>query len=294
MAGFPPFSGGRAPNAVPPAQPHHPRRALAIVAVAVVAGCSSSDGSGGTVGAPGAAPCDVRQDGPSSTAAAVGAATVSAGVAGAYPPGPQPAGEPAGKPARSRRWTFDSTESGDAPAGFLFGRTGRGAPARWLVQAATDAPSGPHVLVQADIDRTDTRYPVAVAAAPTMRDGAVTVRCKMVSGRVDQACGLVFRYRDADHYYVTRANALEGNIRLYTVRNGRRRELASWEGPVTRGAWHELQVQARGDRLRVLWDGRPTLEHRDATFPQAGCAGVWTKADAYTLYDDLTVTPLGQ
>lgn len=262
-----------------------PRFAMAVVAVAWLAACAPSDGSRGTAGATGAAACDIREDRPASTAGGVGAAPASGDTAREASPLAQ-------QPARSRRWTFDSTGPGAAPAGLLFGRTGRGTPARWLVQAAPDAPSGPHVLVQTDTDRTSTRYPVAIAAAPTMRDGAVTTRCKIVSGRVDQACGVVFRYRDADNYYVARANALEQNIRLYTVRNGRRRELASWAESVTRGAWHELEAEAQGDRIRVLWNGRPVLEYRDDTFPGAGCAGVWTKADAYTLYDDLTITPL--
>jgi hypothetical protein len=211
-----------------------------------------------------------------------GRAAESAGVQGEHPPA---------QPASARRWTFDSAQTGAAPPGFVFGRTGQGAAGRWVVQAAPDAPSGPNVLAQADTDRTDNRFPVAVADAPVMRDGTVSVRCKPVSGRVDQACGLVFRFRDADNYYIARANALEDNVRLYTVRDGRRREIASWNGRVTPRAWHELRAEVDGDRIRVSWDGRQVIEKRDTTFPEAGRVGVWTKADSYTLFDDLTVTP---
>ncbi|WP_434042917.1 MULTISPECIES: hypothetical protein [Sorangium] len=63
-------------------------------------------------------------------------------------------------------------------------------------------------------------------------------------GKVDQACGLVFRYRDENNYYIARANALEGNVRLYHVKDGRRTQIASWSGAVT-GNWHELRVDAR-------------------------------------------------
>lgn len=216
-------------------------------------------------------------------AATVGAAQVSAGLATDYPPRLQDT---------VWHWTFDSLPAGQPPSGFSFARTGRGRDGHWIVWAADDAPSGPHVLVQRDTDATSTRYPVAVADAPELRNLRVAVRCKPVSGRVDQACGLVFRYRDARNYYVARANPLENNVRLYRVRNGRRQELASWDGPVTRAAWHELRAEARGDQLRVFWDGTLVLAKQDRTFPNAGRVGLWTKADSYTLFDELTVVAL--
>src|SRR5207244_3681390 len=83
------------------------------------------------------------------------------------------------------------------------------------------------VLAQVDTDDTGDRFPVAVADAPVLRDVRLEVRCKPVSGKVDQACGLVFRYRDENNYYLTRANALEDNVRLYHVVNGRPRQLAA-------------------------------------------------------------------
>src|SRR5436190_18150320 len=89
-------------------------------------------------------------------------------------------------------WTFDSSSVGQPPTGFTFGRTGSGRPGRWVVRAAADAPSGPNVLAQEDSDRTDYRFPVAVADGPTFGDVSVAVRCKPVSGRVDRACGIVW------------------------------------------------------------------------------------------------------
>jgi hypothetical protein len=133
---------------------------------------------------------------------------------------------------------------------------------------------------------------VAVASAPSLRHVAVTVRCKPVSGEVDRACGIVFRYRDENNYYVTRANALVDNVRLYYVKDGRRRQIGGWNGRVTAGTWHELRAEARGDSTAVSWDRKKVIEARDATFPGAGQVGVWTKADSFTLFDDLTVTPL--
>lgn len=154
------------------------------------------------------------------------------------------------------------------------------------------APAGDHVLAQLDPDDTDSRFPVAVADGPAPRDVRVEVRCKPVSGRTDEACGLVFRYRDADHYYVARANALEDNVNLYRVVKGRRQQLQGWSGKVEANAWHTLAVEARGEDLTVFWEGQPILHARDATFPDAGRVGVWTKADSVTYFDALVASPL--
>ena len=196
------------------------------------------------------------------------------------------------KAASTAAWSFDSDQADAAPVGFSFGRTGSGRPGRWIVRSEKDAPSGPNVLAQTDADDTDSRFPVAVADEPSLRDLKLSVRCKPISGKVDQACGLVFRYRDENNYYLTRANALEGNVRLYYVKNGRRKQFASWSGEVSSSAWHELRAEAKGDHFQIYWDGEKAIDADDKTFPDTGRNGLWTKADSVTYFDDLTVAPL--
>jgi hypothetical protein len=196
--------------------------------------------------------------------------------------------------AQEQKWklNFDADRSGEPPSGFAFGRTGSGRLGRWIVQAEKDAPSGTKVLAQVDTDSTSYRFPVAVLNEPSFRDLRLSVRCKPISGKVDQACGLVFRYRDESNYYIVRANALEDNVRFYYVQDGKRVQLASWSGRVSSGSWHELRVDAKGDQFRFFWDGKQVLEARDTTFTDAGRIGLWTKADSVTYFDDLQVTTL--
>jgi hypothetical protein len=192
----------------------------------------------------------------------------------------------------SKTWDFQGDKVDEAPAGFSFGKTGQGRPGKWVVRTDPSAPAGDHVLAQIDTDDTDYRFPVAVADAPVLKDLRLDVRCKQVSGKTDQACGLVFRYQDEDDYYVTRANALEDNVRLYHVVKGRRRQFAGWDGKVARQTWHALAVEARGDRFQVFFDGKPVIDAKDDTFKDAGKVGVWTKADSVTYFDALSVKPL--
>src|SRR5437867_409048 len=170
-------------------------------------------------------------------------------------------------------WTFDSAATDQPPPAFLFGRTGSGRPGRWIVRAVPDAPSAPNVLAQDDDDRTDYRFPVAVADSPSYRDVSVSVRCKPVSGRVDQACGIVWRFLNENHYYLARANALEVNVRFYYVENGRRHEVKGWNGKVSTGRWHQLRADMRGDRVEVYFDGAKVIEARDSRFSTPGKIG---------------------
>jgi hypothetical protein len=189
-------------------------------------------------------------------------------------------------------WSFDSDKTDAPPAGFSFGRTGSGREGRWVVVAAADAPSKPNVLAQLDADSTDYRFPVAVVDDSSFEDVKLSVACKPVSGSVDQGCGLVWRFKDADNYYLTRANALEDNVRLYTVKGGRRIQFAGWDGKVASKVWHKLQVEARGDRFQVSFDDKKVMDAKDSTFAAAGKVGVWTKADSVIQFDDLTASPL--
>src|SRR4051812_45839781 len=43
-----------------------------------------------------------------------------------------------------------------------------------------------------------------------------------LSGKEDQAGGVIWRARDVNNYYVARANALEDNVTIYHTVNGRR------------------------------------------------------------------------
>jgi hypothetical protein len=189
----------------------------------------------------------------------------------------------------NRQWDFENGAANQPPSGFTFSRTGGGSLGKWVIQKDDKAPSGTFVLAQIDTDSTSYRFPVAVVDEPILRDLRLSVRCKPVTGKVDQACGVVFRYRDENNYYVARANALEDNVRFYHVSAGKRHELASWTGRVTSGNWHELRVHAMGDRFEVFWDNQKVIDARDKIFSEPGKVGLRTKADSVTYFDDLRV-----
>ena len=190
-------------------------------------------------------------------------------------------------------YDFDQDSAGKPPSGFTFARTRRvGKEGQWQVEAQTDAPSGGQVLRQLLKDATRARYPVAVTTSVFHSDIRVEVKCKTVSGAAAQACGVVVRYVDENNYYVARANVLEDAVGVYHVKKGQRTQLGAWTGKVAAGAWNALAVEAKGDRLRVHFNGAQVIDVRDRTLRAGGKAGVVTEADSVAYFDDFVVTSL--
>jgi hypothetical protein len=195
--------------------------------------------------------------------------------------------------AAGRTIDFSQDTVDQPPKGFEFGHTaGVGRPGRWVIQ--TDGSN--KVLAQTDADSTRSRFPVAVLSDLTAPDVDLSVRFKPVSGRVDQAAGLVWRYQNQDNYYIVRANALEDNVVLYKVEGGKRTDLPlqgagrtyGKKTEVPAGQWSTLRVVANGPLFEVYVNGSKLYEVEDGTFSTAGKVGVWTKADSVTQFDDLT------
>jgi hypothetical protein len=184
---------------------------------------------------------------------------------------------------------FDASVVGTLPPGFSSAVTGGGGPASWMVVEDVTAPSGGKGLAQTSIDKTSFRFPLCVYDGFTDADVTVLVSFKPVSGTVDQAAGLVARYRDKDNYYVVRANALENNVRLYKIERGNRKQFAGANVEVLSGKWQTLALEVKGTHFRVLFDDALLFEAADATFKNAGKVGLWTKADSVTYFDDLRV-----
>jgi hypothetical protein len=214
------------------------------------------------------------------------------GEEGPATPGAVAAEKPAPQQTSGKQfvYSFDSDTPGQLPAKFHGARTGSGAESKWVVLGDPTAPSKQNVVAQTSTDQTDYRFPLLISDDGSFQDLDLSVKFKAVSGNIDRAGGLVFRLKDPNNYYIVRANALENNYRLYHVVNGRRRQFAGANFKVTSGEWHELRVEAVGNKITCSYDGSKKIETTDDTFKEAGKVGVWTKADSVTYFDDLKVT----
>jgi len=183
---------------------------------------------------------------------------------------------------------FSSMPIGATPLGFTEGLTGQGDAVCWQVLEDSSAPGG-RVVAETSRDTADYRFPLCLYDGLVAKDVEVSAKFKAVDGVVDQAAGLIVRAQDHLNYYVVRANALEGNIRLYKVVAGVRRQITGQNVEVTAGVWHTLSLKIAGDVLQVAFDGRRVLEAQDATFLEGGKVGLWTKADSLTHFANFAI-----
>ncbi len=192
--------------------------------------------------------------------------------------------------ARPDGWRAEATLAGRGGAG--------GVPAQWWFAPKADGTpdeAAPHItVIPLPQDQT---YNIFWKSEPRLADVAITVRVQARSGVVDQGGGPMWRVQDRDNYYICRANPLESNFRVYKVVGGVRTQLGSVkvDMPAAKdgqpGVWHTITVRHVGERIVCAVDGAAVLDVADAAIIQPGGVGVWTKADAVTWFEKVTVSP---
>ena len=187
---------------------------------------------------------------------------------------------------------FDTGPLGKTPPEWTVSMTNHGRAPQWEIRRDGSAPTQPYVLAQVAADPIGDRFPMAILNGVSLRDGDVSVRIKPVSGHDVQAGGVVWRYRDENNYYLARASALDDNVAVFKVENGRRTAiLPGVKHEIPTNAWSIMRVSVRGNRFQVYMDHRRVLQGYDNTFMGAGGVGLWTVGDSVTYFDDFRVSP---
>jgi hypothetical protein len=176
-----------------------------------------------------------------------------------------------------RTWTFDDDETGAIAKGFT-NEVGE-----WKVAASDKGKA----LAQS-AKNPNSVFNVTLISDTNAKDVDLTVRMKAIAGEHDQGGGLVWRAKDAKNYYLVRYNPLEDNYRLYHVVNGKRTLILNVDITHSDG-WHTLRVTMTGNQITCYYDGKKYIEAKDSSFPDAGKIGLWSKADAQSQFDDLTL-----
>src|SRR5262249_56762002 len=86
---------------------------------------------------------------------------------------------------------FDNLKTGAPPPGWTATQTGKGQ-AKWEIVADDSAPSKPNVLKQSG----EATYPVCIKEDTSLKNGFVEAKFKPVSGKEDQAGGVIWRCKD--------------------------------------------------------------------------------------------------
>jgi hypothetical protein len=197
-----------------------------------------------------------------------------------------------GASSTEKIFSFAGTKVGEMPSGWKVAQTGKGQGSVWKVAEDKTAPGSPLVLAQTAKGPAGTFFNLCVAENTKYKDLDLTVAFKAVAGDIDQGGGPVWRYQDANNYYVCRMNPLEDNFRVYKVIAGKRIQLGSSKAKVEAGTWHTIRVLHKGNQIKCYLDGKLLLEETDDAIPQAGQIGLWSKSDAQTYFANLRAKEL--
>lgn len=181
---------------------------------------------------------------------------------------------------------FQGDTEGTVPKGFKIANTCT-QQAKWNI--ITDA--GNKVLAQQAKNESDC-FNILVLDNLFYKNFVVTVKMKAVAGEEDRGGGLVWRYMDNKNYYIARYNPLENNFRFYRVVNGDRKQLKSVDCTIKSGEWFTMSISMNGNKITCSLNGNKMIEATDDTYANAGKIGFWTKSDAQSYFDDLTIQPI--
>ena len=187
----------------------------------------------------------------------------------------------------TRVWTFDDDPPESLPPEFQVGTLFDGRLAgEWKILETESANNGTYVLAQLMGKGSEHAFKVVLIQGTTTTDLDLRVSFLPISGKGDMGGGLIWRATDDRNYYLTRANPLEQNIRVYHVVKGIRKMIGNYNEIIDIKKWHGLHVVSQGCRIQIFYDEKPIFDLCDETFKE-GRIGLWTKSDAVTYFDDL-------
>ncbi|MCD6366471.1 MAG: hypothetical protein J7L46_02910 [Bacteroidales bacterium] len=184
--------------------------------------------------------------------------------------------------------TFDTGVTDSIPFGWFPAVTGKNTAGHWELIAD----SGNKSVGQTSSAGSGYLFNLLILGQPQQKDLVLSVNIKAISGKEDQGGGLVWRYQNADNYYLARANPLENNFRLYKVINGNRKRLKRYSLPVAARTWHNIAITDSANIIKCYFDGQLFLQSTDSTINKAGKTGLWAKADAITSFDNFQLKSL--
>jgi hypothetical protein len=163
---------------------------------------------------------------------------------------------------------------------------------RWEIEEDKTAPSGKQIFSMKNNKKGFLGYRsgfnLCYNSKITFKDGVITVKFRANSGSIDQGGGIIWRVQDKKNYYVARFNPLEDNFRFYKVINGNRTKLKSANIKLSKG-WHEMKILQKGSHFEGYLDNKKLLDCNNNAIGKSGAVGLWTKADAATSFDDMSI-----
>jgi hypothetical protein len=188
---------------------------------------------------------------------------------------------------------FDDIKINNLPSGWKTEATNKkNVAAVWRVTKDKTAPSGNQTISITDINNSHGgTFNLCWTDNISFLNGTIEVKFKALTGHEDQGGGIMWRVQDKNNYYVARFNPLEDNLRIYTVKNSIRKMIGNANIKLPAGQWHTLKITQNETLIEGYINNKKIAEIRNNLLPESGGIGLWTKADAVTTFDNLSIKP---
>ncbi|HKQ73746.1 MAG TPA: hypothetical protein VJ810_08480 [Blastocatellia bacterium] len=136
-------------------------------------------------------------------------------------------------------------------------------------------------------------FPYSVAKEiADFQNGEISVKFKMISGKLDKCAGILFNLKPNGDYLTVRFNGKEDNLVLWTFNKGVRKfvKKGAENMPLELAKWHEIKIAIHGTQLEGWLNGKHLLDYT-LTEPVSGKVGLWSKTDSLSYFDEFTVIP---
>ena len=194
------------------------------------------------------------------------------------------------EPEHEFQFSFNHLEPGSMPPNILIGETnGSGELAYWQVVEMEDAPSGARAFGVTESRNLGEIFNLAFVQHSYFLNVELSVKIKALSGVESQGGGILCRSHDPQNYYVAYWNPLEKEFRIDAMVDGVRKRIASAAVDADTSKWHEIEIEVEDNEIEATFDDEVELEVEDTHLALAGMVGLWTQADAATLFDDLEI-----
>ena len=113
-----------------------------------------------------------------------------------------------GPPPLAKLFNFFRSDVNELPGGWKAAHTGTGEGSIWKV-VADSGPSMSGLVLAQTAESPNAYFNLCVSDKLSVKDLEMSVAFKAIKGKLDRGGGLVWRYQDADNYYIARMNPLE-------------------------------------------------------------------------------------
>lgn len=183
---------------------------------------------------------------------------------------------------------FDTAKVGYVPQGWSVTSTNSQKPGRWQIRIDKTAPSRPSVFAQVSSHIGSSDSSIALYDQQVCKDGDVSVMLKLLSGKMEESAGVVWRFQNTSNYYFAVASASRDTVGVYKKSNEKVSLLAhaSVHHAIDPKEWNVMKVSFRGPRVMLFFGHRKLIDAQDPTPPLSGKTGLWTKADTVAYFDN--------